>query len=517
VCGSSKHPDGGEPMSGIEQMARLAQCKDDEAGIQSFNELVFGSRLHDGQLRVATGSRKETNLISPGNSWGKTEFITREAVRYCWFKLVHGCAYTSPQEWLERDYRALICSYQFDIAKESFNRLLQRYDSGGGLLRTLVKRVIRSDPPKIEFANGAVLDFGSLDQGGRHVEGTRRQAIWVDEVGHIPDFRDAYRGILYPRTMGVKGIIWLLGTPKPHTDPWLFEMSLDAENPDSYYSFYEASSYENTYWPAEERERVERNPELFKSNGSLTEMGKQVVQGKFILAGGLFFNRAHVLRMFKGNHAFGLCAPGGVTAWDLAGSSKNSDATVGLTLDTSSAPWRVTRLEHLPGGSADWEEKYDLIEQCYLDDKPQVVGVDVTGPTGDSIAEELENRGLPVERIHFGGQSGKKYDMLRSLQSRMEMGGATVVSKDLVTRKDVRTVRSDADINGDDYTVSPFSGWIRFPDLTENPELSDRKKEFDFYKLEDKGQTTDTVMALAMANKLAVDTWLPPPMYGYVY
>ena len=463
-------------------MARLAEAKDDQTGIQTFNELVFGSPLHAGQLAVALGSRKETNLISPGNSWGKTEFIAREAVRYCWLKLVHGCAYTSPREWLEQSYRALICSYQFDIAKESFNRLLERYDAGG-VLSSLVSRVIRSDPPKVEFANGAVLDFGSLDQGGRHVEATRRQVIFVDEVGHIPDFRDIYRGILYPRTIGVNGVIYLLGTPKPGTDPWLFEIALDAENPDSYYSFYEASSFANTYWPAEERERVMRNPELYKSDGTLTEMGRQVVEGKFILAGGLFFNRAHTLRMFRGNHAFGLATPGGVTAWDLGGSKKGGDATVGVTLDTSQLPWRVTRLEHVPAGSADWEEKYDLIEQCYLEDKPQVVGVDVTGPTGDSIAEELEKRGIPIEPLHFGGQGSKKYNMLRNLQSSMEVEG----------------------------------GRIRFPDIQAHPELEDRKKEFDFYKLEDKGLTTDTVMATAMAVQLATDTWLPPPMYGHVY
>jgi hypothetical protein len=474
-------------MSGVEVMARLAEAKDDQAGIQSFNELVFGSPLHAGQLTVALDLRKETNLVSPGNSWGKTEFIAREATRHCWLKLVHGCAYTSWREWLEQDYRALICSYQFDIAKESFNRLLHRYDSGG-VFTSLVSRIIRSDPPRIEFINGSVLDFGSLDQGGRHVEATRRQVIFVDEVGHIPGFRDIYRGILYPRTIGVNGVIYLLGTPKPGTDPWLFEVALEAEDPASYYSFYEASSFENTYWPADERERVMRNPELYKSDGSLTEMGKQVVLGKFILAGGLFFNRAHTLRMFKGTHAFGLATPGGVTAWDLGGSKKGGDATVGVTLDTSEVPWRVTRLEHLPGGSADWEEKYDIIEKCYLEDEPQVVGVDVTGPTGDSIAEELEKRGIPIEPLHFGGQGQKKYNMLRNLQSKMETECEPGVS-----------------------------GWLRFPDILDHPELEDRRKEFDFYKLEDKGLTTDTVMATAMAVQLATDMWLPPPMFGHVY
>jgi hypothetical protein len=482
-------------------MGELGQCGDDAYGIQRFNQLVFGTPLHDGQLRVALGSRKQTNLISPGNSWGKTEFIAREAVRYCWLKLVHGDQFTSPREWLERDYRALVCSYQFDVAKESFHRLDQRNDQGG-VLAQLVKRIVTKDPPKVEFMNGSVLDFGSLDQGGRHVEATRRQAIWVDEVGHIPDFRDIYRSILFPRTIGVRGIIWLLGTPKPSTDPWLYEVAMQGAEQDGYYSFYEASSYENTYWPEDERQRVEANPELFNRDGSLTPMGRQVVEGKFILAGGLFFSRPHILRMFRGTHEFyvpGLeVEPSGetyrtphlaVTAWDVAGSKKTADATVGVTLDLDVRPWRVSRLEHLPGGSVDWAGKYDFIHQCWEEDESYAVGVDVTGPSADSISEELMNRGLPIEPIHFGGQTSKKYDMLRNLQSRMETG--------------------DDDLDG-----NPFRGWLRFPDVKTHPELEERKKEFDFYRLDDAKLITDTVMATAMAVKLASDLVLPDPMFG---
>jgi len=470
----------------------LAQCPDDAEGIQRFNQLVFGTPLHEGQLHAALDLRKQTNLISPGNSWGKTEFITREAVRYCWLKLVHGETYPSLRNWLEKDYRALIASYQFDVAKESFQRLSYRVNSGGPLAQ-LVARAVNLNPPKIEFVNGAILDFGSLDQAGRHVEATRRQAIWVDEVGHIPDFRDIYRGILFPRTIGVKGIIWLLGTPKPASDPWLFELAVAGSDPDSYYSFYEGSSYENTFWPSDEQARVEANPELFNRDGSLTKMGRQVVLGKFILAGGLFFNRVDVLRMFKGEHEFYIPDGPSVTAWDLGGSKRTADATVGITLDLSTRPWNVCRLEHLPGGTSDWESKYDYITRCAEEDSAQVVGVDTTGPGSDAIYEELMRRGVPVFPIHFGGVASKKYDMLRNLQSRMEMQGEGLEEGET------------------------FKGWIRFPDVATHPELEERKKEFDFYRLEDVKLVQDTVMALAMAAKLGSELTLPEPIYGSVF
>lgn len=482
-------------MSDASVLAELAMTGDDAEGIQRFNQLVFGTPLHDGQLFAALNLRKQTNLISPGNSWGKTEFIAREAVRYCWRKLVHGASYDSLRDWLKCDYRALVCSYQFDVAKESFQRLSYRADQGGVLRQLIARDGIATRPtPKVKFVNGSVLDFGSLDRDGRHVEATRRQAIWVDEVGHIPDFRDIYRSILFPRTIGVSGMIWLLGTPKPFTDPWLYELAVQGQDPDSYYSFYEGSSYENTFWPKTEQARIEANPELFNRDGSLTRMGLQVVEGKFILAGGLFFNRLDVLRMFQGEHEFYVPTGACVTAWDVAGSKKTADATVGVTLDLSTRPWNVSRLEYLPGGTADWESKYAYMQRCALEDGAQVVAVDVTGSGGDSISEELETRGLPVFPMHFGGSAAKKYDILRNLQSRMEMKG-----------------------EGVDEDSKPFKGWIRFPDVNTHPELEDRKKEFDFYRLEDTKLTQDTVMALAMAAKLGSELTLPEPVYGSVF
>jgi hypothetical protein len=34
----------------------------------------------------------------------------------------------------------------------------------------------------------------------------------------------------------------------------------------------------------------------------LTQMGRQVILGAFIIAGGFFFNRHHIMRMFSGEH-----------------------------------------------------------------------------------------------------------------------------------------------------------------------------------------------------------------------
>jgi Terminase large subunit, T4likevirus-type, N-terminal len=488
-------------MVDIADFIQLGAFGDDDKGIQGFNRLVFGSELHDGQLRISLEARKLFNLISPGNSFGKTEHIAREAVRWCWYKLQKDHAYASAGDFLRKDYRALVASYQFDIAKESYKRLEHLYEQGG-VFSQMVSRIIRTDPPRIEFINGATLDFGSLDQGGRHVEATRRQVIFVDEVGHMADFKSIYGNVLRPRGIGVGGIVIAYGTPKDVTDPWLYEVAVEAEGFHPSYYFYEASSFENTYWPAGEKEQVLRDPLLVRPNGELTPLGQQVIHGKFIIAGGLWFPRINVMRAFRGTHTWqNTKGRHSMTAWDTGGSKKGGDATVGVTLDLSEVPWRVTRLEHVPAGSASWGERYDLIEQCYWEDEPQLVGVDVTG-NNDSIQEELEKRNIPVEPLHFGGNQGmKKLDMLRNIQALFDMDWQREVGL----------------LDNGDIKYEEGSGYIRFPDEREHPELEDRRKEFERYKLEDRKLTTDTVMATAMAAKLATDLYVPDPVFGAVY
>jgi hypothetical protein len=130
----------------------------------------------------------------------------------------------------------------------------------------------------------------------------------------------------------------------------------------------------------------------------LTPMGKQVILGAFIMAGGLFFNRFHTQRMFTWDPEWGkverlgdslvVKSPDPVTgelveyvdghmymgAFDLAGNKprtknrkgKGSDPTVGIVIDITERPWKVVRFDFIPGGDADWEQKYELMKQVYM-------------------------------------------------------------------------------------------------------------------------------------------------------
>jgi hypothetical protein len=319
--------------------------------------------------------------------------------------------------WLRTDWRGLIASFQYDIGKESFWRIAQWVDRGDPVAR-IVREVKKTDPPRIILINGAVLDWGSLDEGGKHVEAVRRRMVKVDEVGHMRDYRTIHNNVLMPRTLGVAGKMDLYGTPKTYTDEWVFEIFEEGLTGDSrrYYSM-EGSSLDNPFWPAADRDRVLADPELVRPDGSFTPLGEQVILGRFIQAGAKFFHRGAVSTMFTGDHTWydltrydpgrqrrQPMAPGYVfQAWDLAGSRPGGDATVGITVNGTAPPYQVSHLEYLLPEDVSWREKYDIIEENYQTQAPVAVGVDATGPTTDSVVEELQRRGLPVVPYHSAG------------------------------------------------------------------------------------------------------------------
>lgn len=509
-------------------MEKLAAAGADPTG-SAFSELVFGSPYHAGQRRYHENATSDVNFLLPGNSWGKTEDICREVIRHAWYKLGRNRP-TTFDEWLSQEYKALVCSFNYTIAKESFDRLVM-HQRNRSEVKALIKKISTDDPVRVELTNGAVIDWGSLAHDGKLVEAARRRVIFVDEVGHIPDLSGTYDNILYPRTMGVSGRIHFYGTPKAYSDPYLLEVYEKGKNGgDGFYYSQEGSVFENEFWPQEEKDRVLNNPRYVTGwrpcpeggcdehhcrdgqHPIVTPVGQQVIYGAFVLAGGLFFNRMHVGRMFTGEHAVvwdgenhfheGMWTLNEMGVWvrtgeppkgrlymggfDLAGNKqrkkkkKGSDATVGFVLDYTERPWRIVHYHYIPGGEADWNQKYEIMSAVFRGYPMPYLLIDATGQV-DTVQEALQDRGVEVEGVHFGGSSSKKFDMLRALQ--------------LCTELEWSGVR----------------GVLRSPLI---PRL---KHELDHYVLPDDDIEQDCVMALAMPCHHIAHWELPAAVGGEVY
>lgn len=437
-----------------EFMAELAGTEDDES---RFSELVFGSPLHAGQQRYGASAMADVNFLLPGNSWGKTEYIARKVLHDCWFK-VGKYQPDNFQDWITKDYKALIASFDYSTGKESFERL-EAYNNNRPEVAALISNIKRTDPPRITLTNGAVIDWGSLDGQGKRVEAARRNVIYVDEVGHIPDISATFDNILFPRTMGVGGRIHLFGTPKATSDPYLLEVFEKGRmGNDPFYYSQEGSVFENEFWPKAEQDRVLENPRyvtgwrpcedceagscenLSHRDGqkpTMTPIGRQVILGHFVIAGGYFFNRWHIDRIFTGEHTgefydsdhYEAEAEDGrlyLGAFDLGGNRarkkgyKGSDATVGMVIDYTDRPWKLVYYRYIRGGDADWQQKYEEMARVYENYGMNYLCIDSTGQT-DSVSEALWDRGVDVVGINFGGAASKKWDMLRQTQLCMEL------------------------------------------------------------------------------------------------
>lgn len=494
-------------------MARLAATAYDPS---AFSSLVFGSPLHAGQRRYCANAQADVNFLLPGNSYGKTELELRDAIYRGWFK-------TGPnrpknyRDWMTQPYRILVCSYNYPIAKESFIRLISgagSYYNQRDEFRVLIQNKIETDPPFIELSNNTRIDWGSLDGSGRLVEAARYNHIYVDEAGHIPDLARVFDNILYPRTLGVGGQIHLFGTPKPHSDPLLLEIFEKGQAGDPFYYAQAGSCLENEFWPADERRRVLANPRyvtgwqdecpsggcILDQDGKhpiLTLMGRQVILGAFVLAGGFFFSRPHVSRMFTGDHdvtwvgdtQFYSQPQAGrlyMGAFDLGGNKlkrrkhKGSDPTVGFVVDYTERPWKIVWYRYIEGGELDWNQRYEVMSKVFHDYGMPYLLIDATG-TVDSVQEALQDRGVEVEGIQFGGLGNKKLDMLRNLQLVMELHWGDTV------------------------------GVLR------SPKIDRLKHELDTYVLPDDDIVQDHVMALGMVCHHIAQFELPPPISGDVY
>jgi hypothetical protein len=497
-------------------MGELAAAYGDRS---RFRELVFGTGLHAGQRRYFENAQADVNFCLPGNSWGKTEAILSGVFYDAWYKTGPYSTYGENfEEWFIQEYKALVASYNYSTAKEVFDRF-ESYRRTRSELDALVQNVKRDDPYRIELSNGSIIDFGSLDGEGRLVEAARRRAIYVDEAGHIPDLSATFDNILFPRTMGVGGRIHLFGTPKAHSDPYLLEVyEKGKDGKDSFYYSHSGSVLENEFWPGAEKERVLRNPRYVTGwidcpdggcddlacefgegrHPILTPIGKQVINGEFIILGGLFFNRHHVARIFTDTHEGqfigenhyevepqeGRLYLGG---FDLGGNRRptrrnrrGSDATVGFVLDYTERPWKVVWYEKIPGGDADWEQKYETMKSVFETYSMPYLLIDTTGQV-DSVEEALQRRGVDILGVHFGGQGSKKFDMLRNLQLVMELE------------------------------------WEGNKGVLRSPLIKQLKHELDHYVLPDENIVQDHVMCLAMLCHEIAQWELPPAFVGEVF
>jgi len=188
--------------------------------IEFFSRYFLGEVPHAGQLEWLNNAEASTNVGATANRWGKT-FV--QVIRHFhrgfykigsewrWIDPVTGAA--DNEAYRATKYHTLHTAQGWDTAEMVWNDALAFTDKPN--IRPFVRKIVRSNPMRIEFQNGWRWDFRTLGDDGSGVDGKSYYLITVDEAGWIRNLNEIMTNVLRLRTADVQGVIDLMGTFKP--------------------------------------------------------------------------------------------------------------------------------------------------------------------------------------------------------------------------------------------------------------------------------------------------------------
>ncbi len=457
-----------------------------------FSKYMLKSPPHPGQKTWLENSTKHINVLVPGNRWGKTYVIAMSHIWHNAFKV--GLSGMSAAARREEPYATVSTAPSFDQAGLV-------YKAAKNLLATaamapLVKRFRATPFPSIEFRNGSVMHVRSLHDDARYVDGHGYQYLSIDEAGWIPNLRTLIDSVLLMRLSG-GGSISLVGTPKGKGDFYWYYRKGELEEP-NYYS-QRGSIFDNPYLPEEDLKI--RADILAESDEKLK---RQVLYGEFIDFEGLAFTGDQIENAFDeelperqeflDDHRY-------VTAWDLG---RQTDFTVGITLDISERPWRMVRYDRL--NKVPWEQIYTLISTVRDAYSCQWAYIDATGPGGDVIEEEMLKRRIPVIGVKTASKNAKM-SLINGIQAAFDEGRHVVGEYEVMDHNGVIKRQPRLETPGEGEW-----GLLRLP--MEKQLLI----ELELYMFDDRKLVQDSVFALGLAVAAARETeYLEKPAIGGLY
>ena len=413
-----------------------------------FEDLVLGGQFsHASQLEYLEGSLHRENGLHPGNGWGKTSVFAKKHLYFILKHFADGAKYKTLNVAITQD--------QAELVQDEIVRLVQKAPLLAGWL-IKPNASVKFPHAKIKYCNGAQTEFKTTKKKGESIEGKEYGFITADEIALELYLEFIREKILLPRLRAWKDSQLDFGaTPKGYTA--FYRILEDIKRHGGYVRG--GSSYENPH--------IDHSLlDYFVKTWSDSKV-QQVLYGRFIDTAEMMF-ASRVERLFDDSLVFEEAQPGHqyIEGWDLArGRKKTADHTVGMRIDETQKPsfvskywafqlpWTEKERENInqEGRTAFQRSSVEReIRKAYGASQARVF-IDSTG-VGDTLYGMVQDIARPVD---FRG--GHKDELLDHLQA--------VIDADLLK--------------------SPF-----IPQLAE---------EMTMYQRDDKGLSTDFLMALAIA------------------
>lgn len=448
------------------------------------------------QEKIFLSERKLINITMTGNQFGKSTFIGLDHLSDTLTKAKLAERGVNRDIWTRTRYETLVLAPQYEVVRGVFNICLDilngtyviknpdedsKFTFNIPNLGGLIVKPRISPVPEIHFPQiNASIYFRSADELGASFKMRKLAKVSADEAGDIQDLIPLVDTVLKPRTAFWGGSINLYGTPQESMD--LYTIAERAEKGDKDISIYRGSMYDNIFLPVANIKRLDESLDPVSR--------KRVIYGEQVTLGERYFPPSAIARTFsieKTADSEGFLEPISpegkyIISADFA-ASKDRTAIAIFRYDQylydKPEPIRPVYWKYFVGNAMPVDQQYELIKKLHQDMRLRSAFVNLiidATSLGGKNAEQALFSCHPYPWHQVAGQTKPKMEALGATRQLMELGRKVLVEE-----------------GGNQYRDdSEEWGLIR---IHNDYQI---RKEFMFYKLDDRAIENDNVMVVAM-------------------
>jgi len=295
------------PIEALKKWSTKQKQEFFQAVVRGRDDIVFfcdyflGITLHDDQIKWLRNSIKPTNILTPGNKWGKTVAI---AVKHIWKNFYKIGANGIPDEIERMEYQTLCMSpvlsqatrtkqYIEQILNSSFSwedPATHQRKTNKCKIGWFFVSITGAPNEAVRFLNKCRVDIKSIgDDKGSKIQGSDWYYASYDEWTRSHHLEEELDGNIRPRLAVYGGDLDLVGTPDKDSPSlqYVYDICEDAMTDPERFYLQTGSMMVNKFISEKNKQKMVNN---IKDN----EVLKQVVDGQIIFTGGKMFS-AHVV------------------------------------------------------------------------------------------------------------------------------------------------------------------------------------------------------------------------------
>lgn len=369
-------------------------------------------------MHAMESGRYDEGWFAGGNSSGKTWCARFMAAHWGMYKKKPNKEkFKDYDRFLDAPYNILCTGPESKQAIELWQHIESAFKQSPFLnfqVKNITTGTRRNIHPAIILNNGTMIEAVGLHDKGKHIEGQAYDLILINEPPDARNLIETYERVLIPRTWRRGGFICGFGTPKGKGEYYNLwrrgQTELDG-HPNKYFEQRVYSQYSDSRTnPYADQSAIVRGME-----GKSEQWVKERVEGKFTDSSFTAFKDSEVDLCIDTNLSPSIAPSTNhqyVTGVDFG---RKGDFTGAITWDVTVRPHLQVNVYRAGGGAVSWENIFEDLIKIYNRYGGEFI-VDATGMGGDIQQEWLGDLGINFIPYQFGGSPARKVRLINNLQ-----------------------------------------------------------------------------------------------------